>query len=43
MTTGRLHLERVNTSARRMSQLVDDLLNFSRVTRAGDAPGARWI
>ena len=31
--TGRLHLERVNTSARRMSQLVDDLLNFSRVTR----------
>ena len=31
--TGRLHLERVNTAARRMSQLVDDLLNFSRVTR----------
>ena len=31
--TGRLHLERVNTSARRMCQLVDDLLNFSRVTR----------
>jgi signal transduction histidine kinase len=30
---GRLHLERVNTAARRMSQLVDDLLNFSRVTR----------
>jgi two-component system sensor histidine kinase/response regulator len=31
--TGRLHLERVNTSARRMCQLVDDLLNLSRVTR----------
>jgi two-component system, sensor histidine kinase and response regulator len=31
--TGRRHLERVNTAARRMSQLVDDLLNFSRVTR----------
>jgi len=31
--TGRLHLERVNTSARRMCQLVDDLLNLARVTR----------
>jgi len=31
--TGRLHLERVNSSARRMCQLVDDLLNLSRVTR----------
>ena len=30
---GRLHLERVNTSARRMCALVDDLLNLSRVTR----------
>jgi len=30
---GRQYLERVNTSARRMCQLVDDLLNFSRVTR----------
>ena len=33
--TGRQHLERVNTAARRMCQLVDDLLNFSRVTRVG--------
>ena len=31
--TGRQYLERVNTAARRMCQLVDDLLNFSRVTR----------
>lgn len=31
--TGRQYLERVNSSARRMCQLVDDLLNFSRVTR----------
>jgi signal transduction histidine kinase len=30
---GRQYLDRVNTSARRMGQLVDDLLNFSRVTR----------
>jgi len=31
--TGRSHLERVNSSARRMCNLVDDLLNLSRVTR----------
>lgn len=31
--TGRLHLRRVHTSARQMCQLIDDLLNFSRVTR----------
>src|SRR6185369_3952525 len=31
--TGKLHLDRVNSSARRMCQLVDDLLNLSRVTR----------
>jgi signal transduction histidine kinase len=30
---GRQYLERVNSSARRMCQLVDDLLNFSRITR----------
>ena len=32
--TGRQYLDRVHSSARRMCQLVDDLLNFSRVTRA---------
>jgi light-regulated signal transduction histidine kinase (bacteriophytochrome) len=31
--TGRQYVERVHSSARRMCQLVDDLLNFSRVTR----------
>ena len=29
----RLYLERIDHSARRMSDLVDDLLNFSRLTR----------
>jgi two-component system sensor histidine kinase/response regulator len=31
---GRLYLQRIENSARRMSQLVEDLLNFSRLTRA---------
>jgi signal transduction histidine kinase len=31
--TGRLHLQRVNSSARRMCELVDDLLNLARVSR----------
>jgi signal transduction histidine kinase len=31
--TGRLYLERVDSSARKMCQLVDDLLNLARVTR----------
>jgi signal transduction histidine kinase len=30
---GRLYLERIDHSARRMNELVEDLLNFSRVTR----------
>jgi light-regulated signal transduction histidine kinase (bacteriophytochrome) len=33
-TQGRDYIQRVRSSARRMAQLVDDLLNFSRVTRS---------
>lgn len=32
--TGREHLERVRAAARRMSQLIDDMLHLSRVSRA---------
>jgi light-regulated signal transduction histidine kinase (bacteriophytochrome) len=31
---GRLYLDRIDNSARRMNDLVEDLLNFSRLTRA---------
>jgi two-component system sensor histidine kinase/response regulator len=31
---GRLYLDRIDSSARRMNDLVEDLLNFSRLTRA---------
>ncbi|MBI3853287.1 MAG: hypothetical protein HY298_23805 [Verrucomicrobia bacterium] len=31
---GRQHVQRVQTASRRMGQLIDDLLNLSRVTRA---------
>jgi light-regulated signal transduction histidine kinase (bacteriophytochrome) len=33
-TEGRLYLDRIDGSARRMNDLVEDLLNFSRLTRA---------
>lgn len=36
---GRSHLKRVCASAQRMAELIDDLLNLSRVTRAVFEPG----
>lgn len=33
-TQGRDYIQRIRSAARRMAQLVDDLLNFSRVTRS---------
>ncbi len=36
--TARLYLQRIDTSARRMCDLVDDLLNFSRITRIEMSP-----
>jgi len=36
---GRSHLKRVRASAQRMAELIDDLLNLSRVTRAVFEPG----